>query len=154
MSLALNELDEYIKTEGPFDGVMAFSQGAALISTYLVQQSQDNPTQSLPFRCAIFLSAARPFDPQALAAGDMRFLEIAREDTPASIRLATAHIWGENDIVGRGQAAALSQLCDPARRVVYLHGGAHEVPGPRAKSDVQGCLRAIRRTVDAARTET
>lgn len=155
LAKALDELDEYIKAEGPFDAVMAFSQGAALISTYLVQQSQNHPSQPLPIRCAVFLSAARPFDPRALAAGDMRFLEVPHgEGAPAAIRLATAHIWGEKDVVGRGQAAALSALCDPAKKVVYLHGGAHEVPGPRAKSDIQGALRAIRRTVDAVRTET
>jgi hypothetical protein len=31
---ALNQLDAYIAAEGPFDGLIAFSQGATIAATY------------------------------------------------------------------------------------------------------------------------
>lgn len=146
--LAFAQLSQYIVEEGPFDGVIAFSQGAALVSAYLIQISNQQKFRPKPFRCAIFLSGARPYDPQALAEGRVEYFE--PKGTQSTIVLPTTHIWGSRDASFREQSEALSALCDEGQREVYIHGQGHEIPGSRAHDDLQGCVRAIRRTIEKA----
>ena len=50
-----------IEEDGPFDGVIGFSQGAALAASYLLQDARSaQPSNS--FKCAIFFCASMPFD--------------------------------------------------------------------------------------------
>jgi pimeloyl-ACP methyl ester carboxylesterase len=171
LARALSELTSYLDEEGPFDGVFAFSQGGSLIATYLLQLAQRVPHQQPPFRCIIFFSSTRPFDPQALSTrGVMQWLEdeappppapcadadsVGSEDSssPPVIRLPTAHIWGRKDSQYAAESEVVLGYCDKLQRVAYVHGGGHEIPGPRAKDDVQGAVRAIRRVVDMAERE-
>jgi pimeloyl-ACP methyl ester carboxylesterase len=61
LQAAFELLEETIEDEGPFDGVIAFSQGAAVGSSYILQCLKESPARS-PFKCAIFFCAAMPFD--------------------------------------------------------------------------------------------
>jgi pimeloyl-ACP methyl ester carboxylesterase len=65
LQAAFNLLEETIEDEGPFDGVIAFSQGAAVVSSYILQSLKESPARS-PFKFAIFFSAAMPFDLDSL----------------------------------------------------------------------------------------
>jgi len=59
---ALSDLETFIQTDGPFDGVMAFSQGAALASTLIVKKFLQDPcgqTLNPIFKCAIFRVASQ-----------------------------------------------------------------------------------------------
>lgn len=158
LTRALAELSTYLEEEGPFDGVFAFSQGGSLIATYLLQLAQRVPYARPPFRCVVFFSSTRPFDPQALACGVMQWLEAPASSSSAAeaaaIRLPTAHIWGRRDVQYAAESEVVLDFCDKLQRVAYVHGGGHEIPGPRAKEDVQGAVRAIRRVVDMAERET
>ncbi|KAN0081814.1 Serine hydrolase FSH [Elaphomyces granulatus] len=58
---ALELLEEFIEDEGPFDGVIAFSNGAAVAASYLLQDSK-RPSPQHPFKCAVFFCASLPFD--------------------------------------------------------------------------------------------
>ena len=71
MSLALSQLDAYIETKDPFDAVLAFSQGTALATIYLVQHSQQHPSESSPLKCICFFSIGRPLDHRVLAQGEL-----------------------------------------------------------------------------------
>ncbi|KAJ5720184.1 serine hydrolase FSH [Penicillium malachiteum] len=51
--------DEFIQ-HGPFEGVVAFSQGAATITSYLVERVASNPTESLPLRFLVLCSPTLP----------------------------------------------------------------------------------------------
>lgn len=148
VSRALALLEAYIEAEGPFDGAIGFSQGAALISTYLLKWASEHPGRPLPLQCAIFFSASRPLDIDALRIGELKWAE--SDPDKAMLLLPTAHIWGAQDDKFQDQCKALSSLCDEARREVYIHGEGHEIPGPRARADVQGALRAIRRAIETA----
>ncbi|KAH8695169.1 DUF341 domain protein [Talaromyces proteolyticus] len=150
ISLALSQLERYIDEEGPFDGVIAFSQGAVLLSTYLIKLSQERPDKPLPFRCAIFFSSSRPFDPRLLAKGQAAWIE--PDDKGPLLNLATTHIWGTNDIQ-QEDARVLCSMCDESLRYVYVHEQGHEIPGARAKEDIQGCVRAIRRAIENGSTD-
>ena len=145
LSLALAQLERYIQEEGPFDGVLGFSQGATLAATYLARLSLDYPSRSLPFRCAIFFCGGIPFDSEALKLGDMVLVDPGT--TGPILGLSTANIWGRNDIIWPGSSEVLCELCDNEYKNVYIHDEGHSIPGPRAKEAVQGCVRAIRRAI-------
>ncbi|KKP03792.1 hypothetical protein THAR02_04122 [Trichoderma harzianum] len=65
---AVDLVKEVVLEEGPFDGVIGFSQGAAVAATVIAHETKLNPHQEL-FKVAIFLSATGPFD---LSAGRLR----------------------------------------------------------------------------------
>ncbi|OKL56915.1 hypothetical protein UA08_07742 [Talaromyces atroroseus] len=50
-----------IEEDGPFDGVMGFSQGAALAASILLHHEKNTPLETPPFRFAIFICASLPF---------------------------------------------------------------------------------------------
>ncbi|GIJ97914.1 hypothetical protein Aspvir_000020 [Aspergillus viridinutans] len=59
---------EVVREEGPFDGVLGFSQGAAMASTLLLNHARTNPTEEL-FKMGVFISAMMPFD---MASGKLK----------------------------------------------------------------------------------
>ncbi|KAL9609134.1 MAG: hypothetical protein Q9167_006078 [Letrouitia subvulpina] len=145
---ALSQLCTYISIEGPFDGVIGFSQGASLAATFLIQQSQDHPLAPLPFKCAIFLSGGKPLDPKALERGEIVLIDPTK--TGPLLHLPTANIWGRNDMLWPGSCETLCSLCDESMRSASIHDEGHDVPGAKDKEAVQGAVRAIRRTIDKA----
>ncbi|KAL2010517.1 hypothetical protein VTN00DRAFT_6324 [Thermoascus crustaceus] len=54
---------EFIEAEGPFDGILGYSQGGALALTYLLQHEIEKPSEPPPFQFAILLSTAISFSP-------------------------------------------------------------------------------------------
>lgn len=52
---------DIIEDEGPFDGVMGFSQGAALAASLILEQRKRNSLEDL-FKFAIFICATLPFN--------------------------------------------------------------------------------------------
>ncbi|PYI01234.1 hypothetical protein BO78DRAFT_20569 [Aspergillus sclerotiicarbonarius CBS 121057] len=52
-------IDEYWESDGPFDGLIGFSQGGSAVASYLLQP----PTARKPFECALFFSSSVPFNP-------------------------------------------------------------------------------------------
>ena len=64
MQSAFDLINEAIEEEGPFDGLVGFSQGAALAASFIIKESNSaEPTH--PFKCAIFFCASVPFDPDS-----------------------------------------------------------------------------------------
>jgi hypothetical protein len=145
MLTALEELDEYIAEEGPFDGVMGFCHGAALAAEFIIYKAQQDPDSEPPFKCAIFLGAGLPSNPAELLDGKVRLL--SNESDGEIIRLPTAHIWGSKDPV-YDICEKVSKLCRSSARSVFIHDGIHEVPGYGMKGGLAGSVKMIRRTVD------
>jgi len=58
---AYDFVTETIEEEGPFDGIIGFSQGGALASSYILNDLS-SPKPQNPFKCAIFFCASMPFD--------------------------------------------------------------------------------------------
>ncbi|KAE8356047.1 serine hydrolase FSH [Aspergillus coremiiformis] len=54
-------VDDAIDEYGPFDGVLGFSQGAAIVTSYLLEHGITHPGEPMPFRFAIFCSCTMPF---------------------------------------------------------------------------------------------
>jgi hypothetical protein len=66
-----------------------------------------------------------------------------------TIRVPTAHIWGAYDAAVAVQSAAtLSNLCQMDLRSIFIHQGAHEIPGFGDASGLVGAVRCIQRTID------
>lgn len=145
---AVQQLNDYIAAEGPFDGVLAFSQGAGLAAMYLVHKTLQQPKEHMPFKVAILLSCVAVYDPVAwLEQGQVRILN---PDTDGQlIRIPTAHVWGQEDGL-RLEAETIRKLSDEESRAAFVHGGGHEVPGLSTHGAVKGAVQAIRRAVTLA----
>ena len=132
------------------DDVLAYSHGAGLAATYIIQQAQLHSTLPPPFKCAIFLSGGFPVDPLALDRDEVRPLEPAKDGK--LLKLPTAHIWGSNDDLYPKTCSLLSKLCDDGMKFVFVHEEGHDIPNARAEKAVLGAVQVIRRTVDRALT--
>ena len=117
---AVDDLSTFVSSEGPFHGVMGFSQGAALAAMLFAR----NPS-SVPFSFAIFLCAGLPFCERSLRQGMLRHLD-PRVDGEL-IRVPTAHIVGAKDDALES-SLKLKDLCDSRVRGYFDHGAGHEVP--------------------------
>jgi len=54
-------LDDYVEEHGAYDAVCCFSQGCALILSYMLYHAKERPDEPLPFKSAIFICGAVPF---------------------------------------------------------------------------------------------
>ncbi|KAK6072393.1 hypothetical protein SCUP234_09186 [Seiridium cupressi] len=59
---AFDLIYDVVDEEGPFDGIIGFSQGAALASSLLLDHQKNNPRGQPLFRVAVFLCGSLPFD--------------------------------------------------------------------------------------------
>lgn len=146
--VALAQLATFIALEGPYDGVVGYSHGAALAATFLIQHSRLHPGSPLPFKCGVFLSGGIPMDLAALEEDELKPLNAERDGV--LLGLPTAHIWGRNDKLWPGSSELLSGLCEERVRSVFVHDEGHDIPSARSKEAVLGAVRAIRRTLDRA----
>jgi len=139
---AVDDLDEFFEDEGPYDGVIAFSQAVGVAGTWMAHRMrQGKPT----FRCAIFLSAGGPVvDYDALREG--RLVHLSQAEVGEIIDIPTTHTWGASDQHAK-IAKGVSQLCKSSTRSVVVHGGGHEVPGAGSKDTVTRIVNMIRRAV-------
>ena len=146
----LQDLDAYVTEEGPFDGVMAFSQGAGLAASLIVHRAQQDVGQARlrpPFDCAIFFSGGIPEDPRKMLRDEprswMRF-----EEYGELIDIPTVHIWGRNDRIYPDFGPVLSRLCKRAEREELVHDGGHEIPGAKDMVMVEAAAKLINRTLE------
>ncbi|KAL9049435.1 MAG: hypothetical protein Q9162_007221 [Coniocarpon cinnabarinum] len=126
---AVDYLEEFMNSDGPFDGVLAFSQGAALAATLLAKNVKASNGKYLKhplFKCAIFLSAMRPVDYSALASGEIRMLSRAQDGVIYTI--PTSNIWGAKDSQYPGVPEQVSDLCLAEQSTTFVHSKGHEVP--------------------------
>lgn len=149
----LQDLDAYVTEEGPFDGVMAFSQGAGLAASLIVHRMQrdvDKARLHPAFACAVFFSGGIPEDPAALLSDEPRTW-IQFEEYGELIEIPTVHIWGRNDNVYPMFGPVLSRLCKGAEREELIHNGGHELPGAKHMDTVEAAAKLIIRTLERAK---
>ncbi|KAL9085408.1 MAG: hypothetical protein Q9159_004697 [Coniocarpon cinnabarinum] len=163
---ALNQLDDYIRTEGPFDGMLAYSHGAQLAASYLSYLHQRRPRDKC-IKCVVFISGGVPYELEDNVVGvctaDSLVPLVTAEATSTSlyqmsphrngvqVYVPAANIWGEHDELYPGSSKVLSRLCWQDWSKVFIHGGGHDIPTMKAKDDLLGCVKTIRRVVDYTR---
>lgn len=139
----LSDLRKHLSTEGPYDGVLAFSEGAALAAMFLIQVTTQCPNQAPPFRVAVFFSGGVPVCPAALARDEIELLSF--ETHGIQIRIPTVHVWGKNDTEYPHFGPVLRELCEPKERSVFVHEGGHQIPRVTDKQGLAGTVKAIKR---------
>lgn len=142
-TLALSDLNFYIATEGPFDGIVAFSQGAGLAASLMIDYDQNKKPQ--PFKVAIFFSGGVP---TRVTHGEICMLDKGNEGV--LISLPTAHIWGKHDREYPTFGPVLSKLCAQEVGKSVVWEGGHEIPGLRDKLALEEAVAAIRETIGRA----
>ena len=144
---AIVDLQNYVSAEGPFDGIIAFSQGTSLAAALLLELQNDaanrEGSRPQPLSFAVFFSGRLPF----IDAGIKDALSIfSKKDT--LINIPTAHIWGARDDLEPGQPQALTELCKADDMVTFVHQGGHEIPGSGSHEALTESVHAIRRALD------
>lgn len=132
-------LDEIVEEDGPFEGILGFSQGAEVAASFLLYQAPN-----VTFRFAIFIGGTPPFDVSALASGrDVTPVKMHGDAHSARIQIPTAHIIGRSDAY-REFSKIIVTLCNPRETKVYDHKGAHIVPrGKEAMEELTAALKNL-----------
>ncbi|GFF25916.1 hypothetical protein IFM61606_09581 [Aspergillus udagawae] len=148
---AYQNLEEYLEDEGPYDGIIAFSQAATMILTYLAYVARQKALglhTIAPFRFAIFLSIVQsPLDYEALQRGHV--IEIRPEHAKGAVDIPTVHIWGALDDNTEGASRA-AEVCRDDMKWIYVHERGHEVPGAGSRLEVTRIVNTIRRALETA----
>jgi pimeloyl-ACP methyl ester carboxylesterase len=145
----LDQLEDYVAAEGPFDGVLAFSQGAGLAAMHIVLKSLEG--KSPPFKCAILFSSNEVYDPKAwLEHGMVQPMDNEVHGRP--ITIPTVVIYGAHDPY-KDHSERLAKLCDPKRSFVVQHPGSHEIPGLGVKESIPEIVKSMRRAITQAALE-
>lgn len=100
-------LAEVIEETGPYDGVVGFSQGAAVATSFMLSHQHDHPDDALPFRFAIFLCGVLPVSPS---------LDQGVDSTPESLEYERAfqQFFGLTDEeIDAGSGGEIIQIFDP-----------------------------------------
>ena len=150
---AISELEDYVESDGPFDGVMGFSHGAHIAAALVVRQAERHPAiqHSRPgFKCAIFLCGWPPYDSIMLSKGMTEYVVRVSTEDSAMITIPTAHVFDPNDKRALASGASLRDICKAESRAVYTHDCGHEVPSLRQGSTFFSAVRAIKKTIEAA----
>lgn len=108
-------ISRVVKDEGPFDGILGFSQGAAFAG--LILNDFENLFSQKPLEFGIFYSGLKVKDPKYL-----NLYNIAGE-------IPTLHIMGEMDTaVEEWKSVEMLECFNPSNRLVMKHSGGHFVP--------------------------
>ncbi|GAP86940.2 putative duf341 domain protein [Rosellinia necatrix] len=146
-----HDLLDVVHSQGPFDGLMGFSEGAAVAAWMLIENA-NHPLTFGPLQCAIFFSAGVPFHPDVVRTGIVRPVDPAIEGE--MVQIPTAHIWSDENDVNCEAAQSLASLCSANVRETFVHTLGHNVPGSKSDSGtLVGALRAIERTIERARDQ-
>ena len=132
-------LEEIVEEEGPFEGVLGFSQGAEVAASLLLYQGQN-----VNFKFAVFIGGTQPYDVSALASGtDSKPVKMHPDTHSARIQIPTAHVMGRGDAFREASKDFLG-LCNPREVKVYDHNGAHIVPrGQEAMEHLTAALNWV-----------
>ncbi|KAI0905016.1 serine hydrolase FSH [Ustulina deusta] len=145
------DLLDIVNSEGPFDGFMGFSEGGAVAAWMLIENAK-HPFTFGPLKCAIFFSAAVPFDPDIVRTGLVKPIDPAIEGEV--IQIPTAHVWSNENDINVEEAKSLASLCDARVRETFVHSLGHNVPGSKSDSEaLAGTLRIIERTIERAKDQ-
>ena len=133
---------DILDDEGPFEGVLGFSQGAGVAASLLFEQAmQPDPERPEPlFKFAVFIGGTQPWDIYETTSKYSKELQPLRPVHAAKyasrINILTAHVMGRKDIY-RESAKTLLALCNPQKAKLHDHQGSHMFPrGQTAMRDL------------------
>ena len=131
---AMEYIDEIVEEDGPFDGILGFSQGATIAFCYLHHRLRTRPFDPpfMPFACAIFISASG-------TEKDQGTLVEYIGSTGRSITIPTLHVYGKEDDNSEA-ATTMYKHCGAGGDAEFLlHPHGHNIP-----SDVDSVQRIVK----------
>ena len=119
---AMTQLRNTMNESGPFQGVIGYSEGAAMAATLLVEELQEADRTGVPstLKCGIFMAGAPAFRP---AVGGWYLWDEVGE----VINVPTCHVIGVSDPYIHC-ALALHDTCDSEKAIIFDHGWGHTIP--------------------------
>ncbi|KAF7595010.1 hypothetical protein BBP40_007611 [Aspergillus hancockii] len=129
---------QIIEKQGPFDGVMGFSQGAALACSLLINHAATNDVPL--FKVAIFICGAPPYE-----SSGREFVKPVPGVYPVNI--PTTNIVGKQDKI-YDASMLLYGLCEPSKAEFYDHGSRHLIPFDLRNTEAM--VAAIEKTIERA----
>ena len=121
MEMALEYLHLFMEQEGPFEGVIGWSEGAAVAATLLLEDSAmcDRDHSISKFKCAIFFAGAPPFTPDGKNV-------LLHDQYGQVIQIPTCHVLGQSDLMVE-LAEALFNICDSSSAIAIKDEGGHRI---------------------------
>ena len=105
--------------DGPFDGIIGFSEGAIVAADVLLEQAR-NPTAH-PFKCGIFFCGGAPWDYEGKKS-------LLADETEERIRVPTFHVLWKNDILWSTGLTLWGMCLQEPMGALWEHEGGHLVP--------------------------
>ena len=116
---SLQVVADSLEKEGPFDGILAFSQGASLLSI-ICALKEKNDERFANFNFAIFVSGYKSRQ------------SMHKEYYDVTVNLPTLHVMGDTDkVIEKEMSVDLSELYED--KMVLEHKGGHFVPATSAE---------------------
>ena len=125
--------------EGPFDGIIGFSEGALVAADVILHQAKTDPPH--PLKVGIFVCGAPPWD-------YANHKSLLSDESEERISVPTLSIVGTKDVIAKA-GNALFDACEKGRGVLMEWDGGHEVP--RAVDVKDKMVQKVRRTINRAR---
>jgi hypothetical protein len=139
---------DYAATEGPFDGVMGFSEGGRVAAMMMIREVQHS---AVKFKCGIFFCALTPVDLAMVLQKDGSIRLLNQVTDGVLINLPTAHIWSKAGEMHPGMGEDMVGLCQKEIREEVIHDLGHTVPVSRGNKWLKESIRAIERTIERAK---
>ncbi|EPE03870.1 ef-hand calcium-binding domain protein [Ophiostoma piceae UAMH 11346] len=136
---ALKYLLNIMEQQGPFDGIVGYSEGATIASTLLVHEQRRFRTLGIApmFKYAIFFAGWPPLDPDTHAM-------VLSDESDEMIEIPTCHIIGSMDPYLHG-SMALYNVCDADTAYLFDHAKGHTLP--RDKDTVKELADVVRQAM-------
>lgn len=139
----IEHLDDIVADQGPFDGILGFSQGASVACAYLSHLDRRDGAFA-PFRFALFFSSGGLSDDHLSLLQHLSGTEPAPE---GALSIPSLHVHGTADVL-HADALAMTRLWQPGSVTVVTHPGGHIVPKDAASiSKIAAAVRLLMRTV-------
>lgn len=129
----VDSLKEYIAENGPYDGAIAFSQGAQVLMGLMLEHQLQHPFEPALIQVAIFLSGVMSKEQKQLVAKGVK------------IRVPTTHILGGKRDWQYEESLEMRDACNRNTRTEYEHDEGHCIP--RKRENVVAIANAVGKSV-------
>ncbi|KAL8389021.1 hypothetical protein RB595_008855 [Gaeumannomyces hyphopodioides] len=144
-SRAIKYLSDVIARRGPFDGIIGYSEGATVASTFLLheQRRAARTGQLSCLKYGIFFAGWPPVDPTTHGL-------VLSDETEERIESRTLHIVGSLDPYLDG-SMALYNVCDPDTAYLFDHAKGHTLP--RDRETIKELADVVREAISEMKEE-
>ncbi|EHK96645.1 putative Uncharacterized hydrolase C22A12.06c [Glarea lozoyensis 74030] len=119
---ALDYLYHIMEEEGPFDGIVGYSEGATVAATLLLHEQKRFEEEGIEpmFKCALFFAGWPPLTPELDSI-------VLADESELIVTIPTCHIIGSLDPYLAG-SMALYNICEMDNAYLFDHAKGHTLP--------------------------